>query len=137
MISFGLCFSSLVFVFMQVHENIFKVVTVNFRNKVRVVFYEIKQEIRHLFVIFVRDQNLHVGLFLHRFGLIIIIITFIILLYVSIKDSSFEKLFYIFLLSFEVFHLFFCISKHFHSKTCPKKPFQVLGSVTLQHSTIF
>ena len=132
----GIGISYLVFIFVQIHESIFKVVTVDFRNKVWVVFNEINQEIWHIFVILVRDQNIHVGLLLHIFGQIISFITLTGLIDLSIKNSSFEKLFNIFFLSFEIFHVLFVISKHLDFEACAKKSFQVLWSVTLEHPSV-
>jgi len=74
----------MIFIIVQVHESIFKIVAMNFRDKVRVVFNEINEKIWHIFVIFMRDQNIHIGLLLYIFGEIISMIAFTALINMSI-----------------------------------------------------
>jgi hypothetical protein len=80
----GIGVSYVIFIIVQVHESIFKIVAMNFRDKIRVVFNEIDEKIWDIFVIFMRDQNIHIGLLLYIFGEIISMITFTALIYMSI-----------------------------------------------------
>ena len=132
------------FVSVEIQKNIFQVVAVDFRNKIRVVLDEVYQIGWDFTVIFKGHKDVYIKLFLFLdalfsccFVLIFCLFKYSIRNLNCINHFSFKQHFDIALILFEVLLMPGTIRNHFNFEASSELSLKVLWSVTLSHDSIF